>query len=114
MRSTPSSVSFWATHSGRAPLVGTNPTVITGSAPGWLTTSPSTTRVRSADPESRHRTQEPAPSDAMTTSSGRSRKTSDTWWAVASSSPGERRSATKTMAEADASSGSGAPGTTVS
>ena len=34
MRSTPSSVSFWVTHSGRSPLVGAKATVISGSGRG--------------------------------------------------------------------------------
>ena len=31
MRSTPDSVSFWTTHSGRSPFTGTKPTVTSGS-----------------------------------------------------------------------------------
>ena len=36
MRSTPSSVSFWATHSGRSPLIGAKATVMAGLSRGWL------------------------------------------------------------------------------
>ena len=54
IRSTPSSVSFWTTHSGRSPLVGANATVIAGSPGAASATGPSTTsrpdRVRASDP----------------------------------------------------------------
>ena len=86
MRSTPTSVSFWVTHSGRSPLAGAKATVISGAGRGWKTTGPSTVRARGRirpprppgpDPApTRHGAHDPAPSPAMTSSPDRSRRTS--------------------------------------
>ena len=76
MRSTPSSVSFCTTHSGRSPLVGAKATVTVGSTRGWRTTGPSGTRradgsiCRHRRPSvpgaTRHGHHEPEPSPATT------------------------------------------------
>ena len=84
MRSTPSSVSFCTTHSGRSPLTGAKATVMSGADPGLAL-------FRTVDLEgeraaggratpgtgcSRHGIHDPAPSEATTGSPVRRRRTS--------------------------------------
>ena len=97
MRSTPSSVSFCTTSSGRSPLASGEGDAIGGAGAGSLLDGAVGRRAagRSAPPASG-----PAPSDTVTTSPGRRRSTRSRWWRSARRSTGASRSATKTCAAA--------------
>ena len=96
MRSTPSSVSFWTTHSGRSPLIGTNATVTGGSGAGSWRTGP--VHLEGSRPRCpttlRHRSpagHQPPVRGRHTGSPGRRRSTSIRWWASPASRTGCRQ-----------------------
>ena len=104
MRSMPSSVSFWTTHSGRSPLTGAKATVRAGSAraSNWTAVVVPTSGSRVRSPCHLVRAQWPWPSAAMTSSPARNRSTRAKWWASASEGTGCAGSSTNTWAAAAA------------
>ena len=94
MRSTPSSVSFCTTSSGRAPLTRANPTVSAGAAhaagPTPARSAPSAAPNRARRHRPRRRTPSPRPRPAAAATRSR-------WWRSAGSSSGRSRSSTNTV-----------------
>jgi hypothetical protein len=98
IRSTPSSVSFCTTNSGRSPFTSANATVIGGSGRGSPTIGPVISST--GPPVSRQARQRPAPSPAVTSFPGASRSTRPRWCSSPSSREGTSRSATNAWARA--------------
>ena len=121
IRSTPSSVSFWTTHSGRSPLVGANATVTSGAGRGTHDRGPVGHQHAAAGRPGgtpgggvgRHPARDPATGAVgghHRSRPARRRSTSRRWRRSAGSTTGADGSATKTMAAAATSTGSGAGG----